>query len=515
MTVDKVTDSVYSRERVRKSLTHFLLGRTFSAFVGFGLLLLLVRSLDIVEYGFYIASQAILEIVGTMSSLGLAVAAQRYLPELHNKSEGVSLYRLTIKLLFGRFVTLILASLILFSLAEWILALLKLEHLLLIFKVFLLVLIIENIARYIDIIFDSLLLQGLTQISMIIRVGLRFFPLVILVLWYEIELTLLHWIIIEFFASTVAVAWSCYKLYNFLNSFSKRYSKEKIDLNIKRYLKYSLPAFIAAVLYMLSSANSVKLFAANLLSAYSFATFGFAISVALMLQRYMPIFLLIGMIRPLFVVAKNHVNYQIKLPKIAELVFKLNAFALLPIISIFWIFEDSIAVLLSGGRYPEAGGFLIVFMLLLVMQAFRAIISMTAQAMEDAKAALIGTLLGIIGLSIGIILSYSVGGYGLCIGLIISEVIFSAWVIKSLYNQNIVFEIDVKGYAKLIVSAVIPILIVQNLIPDSSYQTLTELIGYSSLIILMYLIINYYMKPFTTRESSEVNKLLGKNIFIW
>ncbi|MCG8040850.1 MAG: oligosaccharide flippase family protein [Candidatus Thiodiazotropha endolucinida] len=515
MTLDKVTDSVYSGERVRKSLIQFLLGRTFSAVVGFGLLLLLVRSLDVIEYGFYIASQAILEIIGTMSSLGLIVAAQRYLPELHNKNDGVALYRLTIKLLVGRFVTLILASLILFVLAEWILGLLKLEHLLLIFQVFLLVIIIENIARYIDIIFDSLLLQGLTQISIIIRVGLRFLPLVILVLWNEIELTLLHWILIEIFASTIAVIWSCYKLYYYLIYFSKRYSKKQIELNIKRYLKYSLPAFIAAVLYMLSSTNSVKLIAANLLSAYSFATFGFAIAVALMLQRYMPIFLLIGMIRPLFVVAKNHVDYRIKLPKIAELVFKLNAFALLPIISIFWIFEDSIAVLLSGGRYPEAGGFLIIFMLLLVMQAFRAILSMTAQAMENAKAALVGTLLGIIGLSIGIVFSYSLGGYGLCIGLIISEVIFSVWVIKSLYEQNIVFKIDVKGYAKLIVSAVVPVLIVQNLIPNLSDLPLIKLIVYSSLIMFMYLIINYYMKPFTIRESSEVNKLLGKKIFIW
>lgn len=515
MPIDKPSSSAYSPARVRRSLLHFFLGKSFGMLTGFALLLVLVRALDIVDYGFYIASQALLEISGQLSSMGLLVATQRYLPELLSRNEGRKLFKLTFYLLAGRILTLLLVIMFIFLLSDWAMKELELVDMTVPLKLFLLVILFENIARFFDIVFDSLLLQGVSQISLLLRSILRLIPMALLLSHNGSGVLLTTWIQIDALAALVSVIWGGYKLWQFLSGIVSEHPGKYPNLEIKRYLTYSLPSFISVSLYTASGPNAVRLVAAWILSAFQYASFGFSATFASMLQRYLPIFLLIGMIRPLFIVARQNDNFTHRLPALAGLVFKLNTFALLPIAVFIWIVGEPLADILSGGRFPDAGGYIFAFIFVLIAQALRAVVSLTAQALENARAPLVGTFFGILGLMIGIITSTVFGAYGFCFGMILSELFFSGWVLHSLRGDNIRLRVDWSGYTKLFFASAFSATLLSLMSQLIELNSIVVLAYCAILVTISYLLFTFVFKPFTKEESSTINHLLKKKVFIW
>lgn len=505
----------YSIPHVRRSLSHFLLGKGLGMFVGLALLLVLVRALDVADYGFYIASQALLEVIGQLSSFGLIVAAQRYLPELLSKKEGRKLFRLTILLCVGRIITLAIAVGLLFPLVDWIAGMLDMQDMIVPLQLFLIVILFENIARFLDVVFDSLLMQGVTQVSLLLRSFFRLVPMAWLLLEDGRGVPLTTWILIEVVAAMVGVLWGCYKLWKFLREMAIKNPGNHPVLDTRRYLSYSMPTFLAVSLYTISGINVVKLIALRILPEIQYASFGFAASFTAMMQRYLPMFLLIGMIRPLFIVARQRDDYTRRLPVLAGLVFKLNAFALMPAIAFLLVLHEPLADILTGGYYPEAGGYLLAFMLVLIVQALRGVVSLVAQAMENARAPLVGTLLGLFGLLFGVITSGVWGGYGLCFGLALSELLFAGWVLKSLRSNRMVIKVDWFGYAKLLIVTALSAAILsgtQSMMPLNSIVTL---MASGVVVSISYLLLAFVLKPFSSEERSIVNRLLNRKIFLW
>lgn len=484
--------------------------------LGVGLLLILVRALSVESYAFYILSISLLEIVLQVSSLGLLVVAQRYLPELLAHGQGSQLSRLLGRLSGIRFLTLVLFSGLIFYCVVPIAESFGFEQYAPWVRIYLLVIILEGFARFADVVFDSLLLQGYSQASLILRSALRLgFVSALFFHSSEQEVTLEQWIWIDVGAAGVGCLFAMVAMWMFSVRIRLEQPGDEAPLDYRRFSRYALPTYFAATLYTASGVNTVKLIAAKSLSISQFGAFGFAAAFSAMLQRYLPLFLLIGMIRPLFVAARQRQDYGARLTFLARLVFHFNVFALLPALVFVLACGEHLVASVTGGKFPEAAGYLIAFLLILITQAMRAIVSMVAQSMEEGDATVKGTLLGLLGLFAGLGLVPYFGGYGLCVGLCASEVLFSAWLAHVLRQRGINLLPSLNTMLRLLLAAFVALIASTLFLPLSDDARVIQLGGMGLLIGVTYLFVSWFLKPFSMAERDTINTLLKRRIFVW
>jgi len=106
-----VRERQYSGKRFRRSLRHFLLGRSAQALATLGLTLLAIRALDGESYGIYMVIWGFVEILGPLTSLGLLPAVQRYLPELAERGSTSSIRRFVASVTAARISLVLLGGL--------------------------------------------------------------------------------------------------------------------------------------------------------------------------------------------------------------------------------------------------------------------------------------------------------------------------------------------------------------------------------------------------------------------
>lgn len=511
------SDNPYAINKIKRSLMHFIFGKGASAIIGFALLLLLVRVLTPAEYGIYIALLALLEITQLASNLGLFASAWRYVPELHSKNQGHALYRLLTQLCAIRLITLLMATAAIYLCSQWIINLIGLSGQELALTLYLVVIISEGYSRYLDILFDSLLLQAYSQISILFRNSLRLIGLVYFMYISQSDLSLILWVKIEIVASSMGAIFSSTQLFmhaskNKLTATDSNYQHSIFH----KYFSFAGPSYLSQIVFLIYGPDTAKLIITKILGAASVGAFGFAAAFIAMLQRYMPVFLLIGMVRPLFVAAQLQADKEARLNQLSNMILKLNLFILGPMLAYFLVSGNTLTTLLSGGKFPDAGGLMIAFILLLIIQTWNAILSLLAIAAENGFSVLNGTILGLLGLGLGLYLLPTYGIYGLSTGLITSELLRCIYMDKALSTRGVKVNWDWKGIAKILLSSILPVVVVgslSNLIDKSDYVFLS--INFV-MISLLFLVFAYFLKPFTAEEHGIINRILPiKKFSLW
>lgn len=507
---DGVSNDAYSTGRVRRSFVHFLVGKSASAVVGLILLLALVRVLEREEYGLFIVLLAALEIIPLVSSLGVFPTLNRYVPELRSTGRGWALARLLAATSIWRLVTLTVACGVYAMLADQLATALGFAASSAIFALYAWVILFEGLARYFDVVFESLLMQGATQVSILLRNGFRLAGLAFLV--SNGPVALLDWVWVEIIASASACIFAIWFVHRRVSSLTCDHPGEKLALSLTRIRAYSTPAYLAQLIGVIQGPDVVKLLVAKLAGAVQAGAFGFAAAIGSMLQRYLPVFLLIGMVRPLFVSQHARDANAGRLVQLANLVFKLNVFVLAPATMLFVAAGEQIASLLSGGKFPEAGPYLVAFAVLLVIQTLHTVLGLIALAVEEGRASLNGTLFGLAGLAVGLAAYPKYGPLALCGGLIVSELIWCGVMQSALRRHGIRFVLDWMGMVKILGLATVVSLPVWMLHTGADGG---DLIAATGLMALLYLGFARAMRPFSAAERSLINRVLPRPVFIW
>lgn len=510
------TNNPYSAYRVRQSLIHFIFGKGATAIIGVALLLLVVRALPVNEYGIYIALLAVFEITQLASNLGLFAAAYRYVPELRSQNQGSALHDLLLRLSAFRLLTLIVAVATMSLFSNSIVDLLNMKAYKQVLVLYGLVIISEGFARYIDILFDSLLLQKYSQSAIIVRNGLRLIGLAILMTNVAGDISLINWVQVELLASFIGVISSVFMLTRYsLNLKRKSPGLKDINTGLGRYLGFAGPSYLAQLAGLVYGPETTKLIMIKIADGVQVGAFGFAASLSAMLQRYLPVFLLLGLVRPLFVSTDDLVDRNMRLNQLSNIVLKLNLFVLFPLIAFMVASGDTLANFLSAGKFPEAGGYLVILMVLLVFQTWHAVLSLVTLALEDGTSGLYGTLLGLLGLLAGVVFLPKFGAYSLCIGLVISEVIWCGYVYISLYQKGLKIESDWFGISKIFTFSLIALLTAEL---SKQLCEMPQLVAISLDMIIVatvFTFLAYRFKPFTNDERNLINKILPRPVFVW
>lgn len=504
----------YGVMQVRRSLIHFGLGKSFSMLIAMGLLLILVRIFSIEEYGVYIVLLASLEIIQLGSNFGAYAAIQRYVPEFVVKNQGAVLYQFLIRVCVFRFVTLCIVVCVIWGNIAKLSALLGLESYEKVLTIYLLVIVVEGYARFIDAVFDSLLLQKYAQISMAIRGGGRLLGVCLIYFAFNNVAILLNFVWIELVSSGVAVTYSLVQLYKKILIIKKNNISNVDPKSFKRILSFIVPSYLAQLFGLMYGVDTMKLVVQKIFGVVEAAAFGFFSVLANMILRYLPVFLLIGMVRPLFVSIKDDdPDHPKKVNQLANLVFKLNLFVLLPLLSFMIFYREEVIVILSGGKFIEYTGYMIIFSVWMLLQVWHAVLGLIALAHEDSKSILRGTLLAPVAMILSVVVLKSYSAYGVSVGLVFSEFLWCAIVAKSLTKSGAIITLDWYQMGLMMMMAAFAGYIT-TMIPVNATNIILLIILFG-LIGFVFLLLAYFFKPFAQEERATINKLLPRPIFIW
>lgn len=511
-------ENPYSGNKFKRSLLHFFSGKSIVAVIGVLNLLLLVRALPKDQYGIAVSLIAFFEIIQLITNFGSFAAAYRYIPELRATQRNGALFRFSTLLMAFRFITLLLSVALIYLFAAPIAEYMAVTEWVLILQCYLLVILFEGMSRFVDVFFDSLLLQGKSQVGVIFRNGLRLLGVAVFgfLLSMGQGFNLDVWIKIELVASISGFILVGSMLFRSLYIYKQSgISDDQIDY--ARIRAYCIPAFVSQLLGGVQGPDIVKVIIMKLTDAIQVGAFGFAASINGMLQRYLPAYLLIGLVRPLFVSAKSGKSYR-ELVAMATLLFKINIFILAPIFAVVVAENSRVASLLSGGKFPEAGIYLVFLIMLLGFQLLHTVMGLLALAVEESIAGFWGSALGVAGLFIGIGGYFIWGQIALCAGMIVSEVIWCVVMQRALHRHRVGFYIrGMDVYKMLIVTALATAIgmVLEQVISSNTASDIWSLSLISSSVVITYLVFLTWLKFFDESERGFINKALPKPVFVW
>lgn len=501
----------------KKSLSHFAIGKVLAALVGIATLLLLVRSLSRDDYGVYITLFAAFEILQLAASPGAYAIAFRYLPELRPAGGGVGLQALVRRLTTYRVVSLSLFGAVLFVAAPWLADLAGAAYTTNVVRLFALLLCFEGTARFIDVEFESLLQQGRAQVSALLRNGTKLLSLLMIGGAGQHEVLLELWLGIEVATSALGAVVSCGLLFHYGAYRAREAVAQTLHVPaMARQLRFSVPTYFSQVLFLLTGTEMVKLLVSRFLGAQVVAAFGFASALSATIQKYLPSYLLIGWVRPLFISARAGGRSTADLVQLAGTVIKINVLMLAPITTVVLIAGEPLLSLVSGGRMTDAITYLYFFVFLLFIQSTRTVIALLGFTMEIGSGSLVATLVSIIGICFGVVGYSTFGVWALCAGLALAELIWGVVMAGYLRAAGMVFRLPLLSLAKFAAAIVLTALVlhavgVVELARTGRLQLALSLVA----AVVVCLGFAAALRPFTGDERSLINKLLPVKVFVW
>jgi len=441
----------YSATAARRSLAHFVSGKLVSATVGIAYLLTTVRSMEVADYGRYVAVLASTDMFYIVSGLGLSTVAQRYVAEYRVNAAAADFgsfltralqRRLLLSLAFSAAVVLLwtpLSSLTGLSLGpqwRWLLGLLFIGA--------------AGVA-FLDEIMGALLLQGYSQslgvargicrLALVAGALLTGFGLSIdIVLYIETTVAVVSWLTAEI----IIRRWA-------QNAPSS--SRARADYAALRMNKVSLYFYLVQLTGQTYGTSMVKLLVTRILGASQTAALGVAQSVTDMLRNYMPAHLLGSWIRPIMIARYVERRDVSELASISNLVLKLNLLGMLPAAAIFIVMGDPLMAWLSAGRYTQIGTLLAILSALIVVQSAHLLLGMITLTVEQPGVSLRATFAAAATLPLLLVAMLTLGLPGAALGLVVGEIVWVgvAWFL--LQRRGFRLQFDAIGACKIACSA--------------------------------------------------------------
>lgn len=500
----------FSSQNVKKNFVYFAIGKSLTMIVGFSLLLLLIRFLSIEEFTFYVIVLSLIEIVGLASSFGVLSIAQRYIPELMNSGHFSSMTRLVWVLAVARFFSLVFVCIFLFYFSAHLLSFINFSDYLTIFQLYLIVIVYENFNRYLDIVFESLLMQKVAQLTILVRNSLRLAAVVFFILFQE-QFDLYVFVQIEIsvalFGAGLGVIILIYKLKRLGRIQDTSYNR---FLDYKRYFRFAAPTYYAQLTMMSYGPDLVKIITMKIFGSVETAAFGFAFSIMAMIRRFSPMFLLVGMIRPLIVTAYSKDDGYKHLNMMVHILLKINLLFALPVLAFVVLNGDGFISFLTGGKLNEAGMYLLFFTLLVILQTIHLIVNYVNMANEGGRINFLATIIGACGILIAFLALTFFEQFSFAIGLLISEIIWILIVLGQLIKCKVIFKQNIYGLLYLILAFTVATLVgaAFNEYQSCVFESWMELIISFTIIFVLFYGFLYKLKPFNDEERAMVKKVL-------
>lgn len=503
----------YTSKRFKTAVLHFLTGKFVSGLLGVATLVLVVRGLEVMEYGVYVTLIAAQLMLLGMSSFGIEAATERFIPELRVKHAPHELAFVILAGLLARLATLVLLVGILWGVIDWLITFAKLgewrEEMLSYVKV----VFAAGMFQIFGAVLEALLLQKWAQVSLVINMGIRFF--MIAWLFHQDEINLAGVIRAEWFGFLVGVA-VCTSVILFY--FRKElHWKKPINFNLGdlwlRMRRFAFFNYFAQICMQAYGQEMMRLLVTRMLGVAETARYGFVVNIIDIVSRYLPAVLLLRLIRPIFISRYAANQDFLQLNAFAVLVLKLNLFILAPLIAYLVVFGGQIISLITGGKYVDAHWLLVGLAVLLMPVSHQWVISLTANTLERNELQFRGALISIVGLPVAFMSMDALGVYGALAGSFSSAVVYNTFAVWYLRKEGFPYQQDLLGMSRIFVAGLVAGGVGWLVAPlEVSWLAAGAVLG---AIGVTYILCCVAIKPFSSDERKLLNSVSPLKIFVF
>lgn len=505
--------AAYSKQALKRSAWHFLSGKAVSALLTFLILLWLVRLLSVAEYGVYVTLVASMELAMVIATLGLPWMAARFLPEFRLHAHRSQFRRLVLNILGWQVAALAgLASILALGL-DVFLGWANLQTYHAVAQVYLLILFAEGIGRGVrESLLGPLLLQGVAQISLVIR-NLVFIAL-LAAATHAGTISLIDVVQAELVASVVGALLALGGLAHHLRNSDSMPGKPGWQKpRLVAMWRIASHMYLSNLLTMLYSPPIYLLFIQRYLGVEAAAVFGFLRTLYEQISRYLPATLLFSLVRPKLVASYVGDSGAGGLSRNANLAGKLSLFALMPLVATAGVVGQDMVSLLSGAKFPETGLLFFGFMLALIPFSQRQILETVAVTSGHSYLCIRAAASGLLMLPLlYVLLDAGLALWSPVITLGLGYLVFDSMILVGIVRHTS-YRPDVHGFYKLLAAASAGFLAAAWL--PAVHPAWTHLINVAMLVMVVYLLVGWLIKPFSAKERLRLNGMFNRKLFIW
>ena len=432
------------------SLRHFFIGKGFTIFSSLSVVLLLARYLEQNEYAIYISWQAIILVIGIVTTAGIQSAMHRYLPELRSNTLNKLVYRMIVIGVFFRLVLIVLIVLLLIVFLPEVATFLKQTQWQWLLPWYLCVGLLRLLSLSIAGTMEALLWQRISQYSLAIGSMVKLVGVLICI--FVNKMTLLNIVIVELVSEILLLILLVYGLYKNWRKDEERNHGDTSwwKINNTRVYKYGATKCLASLSMLLYGSGPNRLLATSLMPNSEVALFGFADSLYQLFLRFMPSRLTLGIVRPVFIAKYATTGDFSKLTQMSNLMLRINMLILILAAVAIVILGEPVFDWITNGKYGSANLILAGFLVLLVFMSLRLIIEILIEAVEKNQISIYCNMVQSLSLILAIPLIPYIGLWGLVVANILGTIAAIILAINRLHSFGFHFSID-KLYCLLII----------------------------------------------------------------
>ncbi|MEQ1558601.1 MAG: oligosaccharide flippase family protein [Methyloglobulus sp.] len=422
----------YGSERIKKGLTHFMLGKGVSAITGLGASLLVIRVLSIESFAAYSVLVALVDVIETVSGLGFGHALVRYVPELYSKHFQKSLGRFVFGSLALRTGFLMLMTLVVYAFSAQLAPLVGLSDALVGFKVFLLVVVLRSTAHLSSLILESTLHQGAAQFGFSLSAMTRLIGMCVLLYRHQSALVDVIWV--EVIADGLSLLVMLFSISRVVSLKNKDQQNPEDDgfwfrKHSKQVINFALSGYATHLAISAYGGSTNRLIGGSLLTVGAMATFGFAQSLYEYVRRYMPAQLLIGLIRPI-VVSRYCEKRDFSAPaSLCANILQINILLIAGGIALLVVGGGDVLALISGGKYSvDAVPVLIMLFVVLILDTQRQLLEVLAVTIERYDHLILSYILLSVSVVIAVFLVPTLGAVAFPVANALALLVTNMWI---------------------------------------------------------------------------------------
>lgn len=443
----------YGGARIRRGVFHLAIGKAVTAVAGIGTFLLLVRVLPVEQFAAYSILFALVGLVEAITGVGLTQILSRYVPELFVEHRQRALRRLVAGALALRVGILAVFLAAVYVWAPTIAPLVGLGEWEWAIKSYLVVVLVRVTATSLFGVLESMLHQAIAQLGFGIVTVLRF--VLIAAATSEGSLDLKSVIVIELLTDVAGLGVMLIGTIRAMRSDDTGEVERDEDwtrANLQRMYAFGVKGYLQHLLILPYGGSTNRLLVGGALTSSNVALFGFAQSVAELMERYLPVTLLAGVIRPVLTARFVRDNRFSDLEAAANLFFKINAVLVCLAAVVVYAGGKPMLELITGGKYSEGVAILLVMCVLVLMYSVRSMLDYICHAVEQngplvwSNAVISASLLPGIAMlpSLGVYAMPLANGVGLVVGI---------WVlVRRLRAAGFHYHHDMPGLAALLLA---------------------------------------------------------------
>lgn len=441
MTSESNLKKSYGFAAISRSLKPFLIGKGVRLFVSVAVILLLARVLEQSQYAVYVSLQALITLVGAVSSIGVQQSMLRYIPELRAAGNNRAMYWMFTRGMILRVglvsVVLLIGMPFAFKYGHKI----GLEEWLWVIPWYAGVGVLRLAALSLSQSLEALLWQKQAQYGMAIGGFARLVGIVLVMQFGQLDLWAV--ILVELVAEALSLIIMTF------GWFAKRSadvhqadgSLEWWGENRKRVFKFGAWSGLMNQSRVLYGSSPNRLMTGHFLGSADLALFGFADSLNNLATRLMPTKMMMSMIRPIFIAHFSEKQDFGQLSDLSNLVYRLNLALLALPIALLLVAGEPVFDWITAGKYGEAAYLLAGFLVLMLTEGMRTTLELLVQAVEKNQI-LMTNLIQSMSLFVAIPLFPILGLWSLIVVNIFGTMLANVIVVHLLRKHGYHFKFD-------------------------------------------------------------------------